>query len=100
MERSCGAVRIACDIQIDARGEAGRSRLTWKKLMEKDCREWKLMTVDSQEWSTLSSGVRSAMRIASQLHMYLEGGPLMWMMNLRVNQTSDYDDDDVRDGQK
>ena len=66
--------------------------------MKKDCHERKLMTVYPQEWSTLRSGVRSAMRIASQLHIYLEGGPLMWMMNLRVNQTSDYDDDEVRDG--
>ena len=30
-------------------GEAGRPKLTWEKLMEKDCREWKLTTVDPQE---------------------------------------------------
>ena len=35
--------------------------------MEKDCREWKLTTVDTQERSTWISGVRSAMRAASQL---------------------------------
>ena len=46
---------------------AGRPKLTWKKLMEKDCREWKLTTVDSQERSTWRSGVRSAMHAASQL---------------------------------
>ena len=40
---------------------------TWKKLTEKDCREWKLTTVDPQERSTWRSGVRSAMRAASQL---------------------------------
>ena len=34
---------------------------------EKDCREWKLTTVDPQERSTWRSGVRSAMRAASQL---------------------------------
>ena len=45
MERSSGAVRTACDIQIDGRREAG------KKLTEKDCSEWKLMTVDPQERS-------------------------------------------------
>ena len=50
MERSSGAVRTACDIQI-----------------EKDCREWKLRTVDPQERSTWRSGVRSAMCTASQL---------------------------------
>ena len=37
------------------------------KLTEKDCREWKLMTVDPQERSTWRSGVRSAMHAASQL---------------------------------
>ena len=39
-------------IQIDGRRRAGRHKLTWKKLMEKDCREWKLSTVDTQERST------------------------------------------------
>ena len=67
MERSSGAVRTACDIQIDCRWGAGRPKLTWKKLAEKDCREWKLTTVDPQERSTWRSGVRSAMRAASQL---------------------------------
>ena len=56
--------------------------------MERDCREWKLTTVDPQERSTWRSGVRSAMRAVSQ---YLERGPLMWMMHLHVNQKSDYD---------
>ena len=41
--------------------------LTWKKLTEKDCREWKLTTDDPQDRSTWRSGVRSAMRAASQL---------------------------------
>ena len=60
-------VQSACDIQIDGRWGAGRPKLTWKKLMEKDCREWKLTAVDPQERSPLRSGVRSAMRTASQL---------------------------------
>ena len=47
--------------------------------MEKDCREWKLKTVDPQERSTWRSGVRSAMHAASQLP---GRGPLMWMMPL------------------
>ena len=71
VERSSGAVRTACDMQIDGRGGggggAGRPKLTWKKLTERDCRDWKLMTVDLQERSTWRSGVRSAMRAASQL---------------------------------
>ena len=48
-------------------GGAGRPKLTWKKLTEKDCHEWKLKTVDPQETSTWRSGVRSAMGAASQL---------------------------------
>ena len=54
-------------IQIEGRRGAGRPKLTWKKLTERDCREWKLTTVDPQERSTWRSGVRSAMRAASQL---------------------------------
>ena len=68
MERSSGGIRTACEIQIDDRRGAGRSKLTWKKLTERDCREWKLTTVDPQERSTLRSGLRSAMHAASQSH--------------------------------
>ena len=39
VERSSGAVRTACDIQIDGKRGAGRSKQTWKKLTKKDCRE-------------------------------------------------------------
>ena len=49
VERSSGAIRTACDIQIDGRRGAGRPKLTWKKLTERDCREWKLMTVEHLE---------------------------------------------------
>ena len=65
VERSSGAIRTACDIQID--GRPGRPKLTWKKLTERDCRGWKLTTVDPQERSTWRSGVRPSMRAASQL---------------------------------
>ena len=67
VERSSGAIRTASDIQIDGRLGAGRPKLTWKKLTERDCHEWKLTTVDPQERSTWKSGVRSAMHAASQL---------------------------------
>ena len=67
MERSSGAVRTACDIQIDGRWGAGRPKLTWKKLTEKDCCELELTTVDPQERSTWRSGVRSVTCAASQL---------------------------------
>ena len=67
VERSRGAVRTGCDIQIKGRWGAGRPKLTWKKLTEKDCCEWKLTTVDPQERSTWRSCVRSAMHAASKL---------------------------------
>ena len=67
VELSNGAVRTACDIQVDGRRGLMRPKLTWKKLTENDCREWKLMTVDLQDRSTWRSGVRSAMHAASQL---------------------------------
>ena len=67
MELSSGAVSTACDIQVDGRQGAGRLTLTWKKPTEKDCREWKVMTVDPQERTTWKSGVRSAMLAASLL---------------------------------
>ena len=67
VERSSGAIRTACGIHIAGRQEKRRRKLTWKKLTEKDCREWKLTTVEPQERSTMRSGVRSAMRAASEL---------------------------------
>ena len=54
VERSSGA---ACDIKIYDRWGAGRPKLTWKKLTEKDCREWKFTTDDPQERSTWRSDV-------------------------------------------
>ena len=67
VERSSEAVRTACDIQIDGLRGAGRPKLTWKKLTENNCREWKRTAVDHQERTTWRSDVRSAMRAASQL---------------------------------
>ena len=55
------------DLNLILREWGGGPKLTWKKLTEKDCGEWKLMTVDPQEKSTWRSGVRSAMLAASQL---------------------------------
>ena len=53
---------------VGGHGEgAGRPKLTWKKLTEKDCPEWMLTTVDPQERSTWRSGVRSAMLAGIQL---------------------------------
>ena len=49
--------------------EVGHERptMTWKQLTERDCREWKLSAVDPHDRDTWRSGVRSAMRAASQL---------------------------------
>ena len=65
VECSSDAIRTACNVQIDGRQGAGKPKLTWKKLTEKDCRE--LMTVYPQERSTGRLGVRSAMHATSQL---------------------------------
>ena len=67
MACSSGAISTAYDMQIDGKRGAGRPKQTLKKLTGKDCREWKLTIVDPQERSTWRSGVRSAMRAASQL---------------------------------
>ena len=69
VECSSGAVRTACDIQIDGRSLVGcrEAKVTWKKLTEKVCCEWKLTTVDPQESSTWRSGVRSGIFAASEL---------------------------------
>ena len=52
-------MQSACDIQVDDRWGPGRPKLTWKKLKENDCHEWKLTTVDPQERSIWRSGVAS-----------------------------------------
>ena len=67
VEHYSGPIRTACDIQIDGRIGAGRPKLTWKQLTERDCCEWRLTTVDPQERSIWRSGLRSAMHAASQL---------------------------------
>ena len=40
---------------------------SWKQLTERDRREWKLSAIDPHDRDTWRSGVRSAMRAASQL---------------------------------
>ena len=92
VECSNGAVKTAFDIQ-DGKYRPGRPKMTWKQLTERDCREWKLSAINPNDRHTWRSGVRSAMRAASQLSVR---GPLVWMLPLylHVNQKSDYDDDD------
>ena len=57
-----GTVKAAFDIQVN-----GRPKMTWKQLTERDRREWKLSAIDPHDRDTWRSGVRSAMRAASQL---------------------------------
>ena len=56
MERSSGAVRTACDVQVDGRWGPGRPKLTWNELTKTTAVSGSL---------TLYNG-RSAMRAASQ----------------------------------
>ena len=67
VEHSNGVVKTAFDIQIDGKRGPGRPKMTWKQLTERDCREWKLSAINPHDRHTWRSGVRSAMRAASQL---------------------------------
>ena len=67
MERSKGAVKTAFYIQVNGKRGPGRPNKTWKQLTERDSREWKLSTIDPHDTDSWRSGVRSAMRAASQL---------------------------------
>ena len=67
MERSNGAVKTTFDIQVNGKRGPGRPNMTWKQLTERHRREWKLSAIDSRDRDTWRSGVRSAMRAASQL---------------------------------
>ena len=67
MECSNGAVKTAFDIQVDGKRGPARPEMTWKQLTERDCRELKLSAIDPYDRHTWRSGVRCAMRAASQL---------------------------------
>ena len=71
VERFNGAVKTAFDIQADGKFGPGRPKMTWKmtwkQLTERDCREWKLSAINPHARNMWRSGVRSAMRAASQL---------------------------------
>ena len=67
VERSNGAVKTAFDIQVNGKRGPGRPKMTWKQLTERDRREWKLSAIHPHDRDTWRSGVRSAMRAASQL---------------------------------
>ena len=67
VERSNGAAMTAFDIQVDGKREPGRPKMTWKQPTERDCSEWKLSAINTHDRHTWRSGVKSAMRAASQL---------------------------------
>ena len=67
VERSSCAIKTAFDIQVDGKRGPGRPKMTWKQLTERDCREWKLSAINPHDRRTWRSGLRSAMRAASQL---------------------------------
>ena len=67
MECSDGAVKTAFDIQVDGKHGPGRPKMTWKQLIERDCKEWKLSAIDPHDRYIWRAGVRSAMPAASQL---------------------------------
>ena len=67
VERSNSAAKTAFDIQIVGKHGPGRPKMTWKQLTERDSREWELSAIDPHDRDTWRSGVRSAMRAASQL---------------------------------
>ena len=52
---------------VDGKRGPGRPKMTWKQLTKRDCREWKLSAINPYDRRTWRSGVRSAMRAASQL---------------------------------
>ena len=67
MECSNGAVKTAFDIQVDGKHGPGSPKMMLKHLTERDCREWKLAAINPHDRLTWRSGVRSAMRAASEL---------------------------------
>ena len=46
VKRSNGAVKTAFDIQVDGKHGPGRPKMTWKQLIERGCREWKLSAIN------------------------------------------------------
>ena len=67
VECSNGAVKRAFHIQVEGKHGPGRPKMTWKQLTERECREWKLSTINSHDRNMWRSDVRTAMHAASQL---------------------------------
>ena len=67
VERSSGANKTVCDMQIEGKCGPGWPKMTWKTLTERDHREWNLKEVEPCDRDVWTSSVRSAMCAASQL---------------------------------
>ena len=67
VKRSSDEVKAASHIQVEGKHGPGRPKMTWKQLTQRDCREWNLSAINPHDRHTWRSGVRSAMRVASQL---------------------------------
>ena len=67
VELSIGAIKTACDIQIDEKQGPRQPKMSWKILTERDRHEWNLNEVDPSNKDVWRSSVRSAMCAASQL---------------------------------
>ena len=55
VERSNGAVKTSFDIQVDGKRGPRRPKMTWKQLIERDYREWKLSAIDPHDRQTWRS---------------------------------------------
>ena len=93
VECSNGAVRTAFDIQVDGKHGPGRPKMTWKQLIERDCREWKLLAIDPHDRHAWKSDVRSAKHAASQLPG--RGPTDVDVAPLPACLSNSYDDDDT-----
>ena len=60
-------LKTAFRIQVEGKRGPGKPKMTWKQLTKRDCREWKLSAINPHDRNMWRSGVRSAMRAASQL---------------------------------
>ena len=66
VKHSNDAVKTAFHIQVDGKRGPGRPKMTLKQLTVRDCREW-LSAIKPHDRHIWRSGVRAAMRAASQL---------------------------------
>ena len=94
MECSSGAVKTAFDMQVDGKRGPGRPKMTWKQLAERDCREWKLSTINPHDRYTWRSH-RYTMHAASQLSGREPFDVDVCPPYLHVNKKSNYNDDNI-----